>query len=197
MTGSTSLEDIVRAIAGSIMHAQHLVEKAQIANFSSFFTDDKEPTSIDILLPATHGAAQPDDMMHYRLPLMSLVPHSSLVIGEAEIDLDLELGSFEEIERTGANESMIAESGNAAPPERKAALMVSPANASNNRSGSVAHIKLKLQATEKTEGLARLIDDVIKCQGPTEFGPRQASPASPASVEATPPDASAGNRGAT
>jgi hypothetical protein len=194
MSGSTSLEDIVRAIAGSIMHAQHMVEKAQIANFSSFFTDDKEPTSIDILLPAMHSAAQPDDMMHYRLPLMSLVPHSSLVIGEAEIDLDLELGSFEEVERTGTNESMIAESGNAAPPERKAALMVSPANASKNRSGSVAHIKLKLQATEKTEGLARLLDDVIKCQGPTEFGARQASPAS---VQAPTPDAPASDRGAT
>ncbi|MBN3810151.1 DUF2589 domain-containing protein [Paraburkholderia sp. Ac-20347] len=188
MAGSTSLEDIVRAIAGSIMHAQHLVEKAQIANFSSFFTDDKEPTSIDIKLPATHSAAQPDDMMHYRLPLLSLVPHSSLVIGEAEIDLDLELGSFEEVERT-ANAAMLAESGNAAPAETKATLMVSPANASKNRSGSVAHIKLKLQASEKTEGLARLLDDVIKCQGPLDFA---TGGAAPASVEA--PAAPAGDR---
>ncbi|WP_063744755.1 DUF2589 domain-containing protein [Paraburkholderia oxyphila] len=194
MAGSTSLEDIVRAIAGSIMHAQHLVEKAQIANFSSFFTEDKEPTSIDIKLPATHSAAQADDMMVYRLPLMSLVPHSSLVIGEAEIDLDLELGSFEEVERTSANETMIAESGKAAPAERKATLMVSPANASKNQSGSVAHIKLKLQASERTEGLARLLDDVIKCQGPTEFVTKQGAPAP---VEAPAPAAPASDRGAT
>jgi len=171
MAEATSLEDIVRAIAGSIMHAQHLVEKAQIANFSSFFNDDKEPTSIEIKLPAMHSTAQSDDMMHYRLPLLSLVPHSALVIGEAEIDLDLELGSFEEVERATANEAMLAESGNAAPAEKKATLMVSPGNADKNTSRSIAHIKLKLQASEKTEGLARLLDDVVKCQGPTRVAP--------------------------
>ncbi len=167
MANSTSLEDIVRAIAGSIMNAQHMVEKAQIANFSSFFTDDKEPTSIDIKLPAIHGTAQPDDKLQYRLPLLSLVPHSSLVIGEAEIDLDLELGSFEEQERSGQSDAIMSQTGNAAPAGKKATLMVSPGSAGKNDSRSIAHIKLKLQATDKTEGLARLLDDVLKCQGAT------------------------------
>jgi hypothetical protein len=171
MPNSTSLEDIVRAIAGSIMNAQHMVEKAQIANFSSFFTDAKEPTSIDIKLPAIHGTAQADDKMQYRLPLLSLVPHSSLVIGEAEIDLDLELGSFEEQERDGPNDAIMSQTGNAAPTDKKATLMVSPGNGKND-SRSIAHIKLKLQATDKTEGLARLLDDVVKCQGPTGLVPQ-------------------------
>ncbi|MET0267594.1 MAG: DUF2589 domain-containing protein [Duganella sp.] len=53
----TSLEDMVRAIAGSIMNAQHMVEKAQIANIASFFDDQHKPTTIDIALPAATSSA--------------------------------------------------------------------------------------------------------------------------------------------
>jgi hypothetical protein len=167
MANSTSLEDIVRAIAQSIMQAQHMVEKEQVSNFASFFNEDRQPTSIDIRLPATHSTAAPDDMLHYRLPLLSLVPHSSLVIGEAEIDLDLELGGFEEIDREGDNNAFMDQTGKAAPAEKKAMLMVSASSAAKNTSRSIAHIKLKLQAADKAEGLARLLDDVVKSQGMT------------------------------
>jgi hypothetical protein len=167
MANSTSLEDIVRAIAQSITNAQQLVEKEQVSNFSSFFTDDGQPTSIDIRLPATHSTAKPDDMLHYRLPLLSLVPHSSLIIGEAEVDLDLELGSFEETEREGLNDAFLDQTGKAAPPNKKPSLMVTPSSDTKSSSKSIAHIKLKLQAAEKTEGLARLLDDVVRSQGVT------------------------------
>ncbi|MEM4986197.1 DUF2589 domain-containing protein [Collimonas sp. H4R21] len=168
MANLTSLEDMVLAIAGSIMNAQHMVEKAQVANIASFFTDDKQPTTIELKLPAVHSTAKPGDMLHYRLPLLSLVPHSSLIIGEAEIDLDMELGAFEEQDRSGHNESIMSQTGMAAPAGRKAGLMVSPASANNgSRDRNIAHIKLKLQATEKSDGLARLLNDVVKEQGPT------------------------------
>jgi len=167
MANLTSLEDMVRAIAGSIMNAQHMVEKAQVANIASFFNEDQQPTTIDLKLPAIHSTAKPDDMLHYRLPLLSLVPHSSLIIGEAEIDLDVELGSFEEHERGGHNESVMSQTGLAAPASKKAALMIAPAG--DNHAGknkNIAHIRLKLLATEKSEGLARLLNDIVKEQGP-------------------------------
>jgi hypothetical protein len=168
MANLTSLEDMVRAIAGSIMNAQHMVEKAQVANIASFFNEDQQPTTIDLKLPAIHSTAKPGDLMHYRLPLLSMVPHSSLIIGEAEIDLDVELGSFEEHERGGHNESVMSQTGLAAPASKKASLMVAPAS-DNDRGGkskNVAHIRLKLQATEKSDGLERLLNDVVKEQGP-------------------------------
>jgi hypothetical protein len=47
--------------------------------------------------------------------------------------------------------------------------MVSPGSGnSKSESRSIAHVKLKLQATDKTEGLARLLDDVVKTQGVTD-----------------------------
>jgi hypothetical protein len=166
----TSLEDMIRAVAGSIMNAQHMVEKAQLANIASFFDDAHRPTTIDLTLPAIHSTAQADASHLYRVPVLSLVAHGALVIGEAEIDLDVELGPFELQERTNAHESIIGQMGRAAPAEQKATLMVNPGTGGlAAKSGNAAHIKLKLVATDKSEGLARLLNDVVVTQGPVEL----------------------------
>jgi hypothetical protein len=158
---------MVRAIAGSVMNAQHMVEKAQLANIASFFDDLHRPTVIEIELPAIHSSAEADSKYLYEVPVLSLVPHSSLIIGEAEIDLDVELGPFEHHERTGVHDGIIDQLGRAAPAEKKAGLMVNPGTGGlAAKSGNAAHIKLKLVATEKSEGLARLVNDVVKAQGP-------------------------------
>lgn len=166
----TSLEDMVRAIAGSIMNAQHMVEKAQLANLASFFDDEHKPTMLEVDLPAIHSTAPPDSHQRYHVPVLSLVPHSSLVIGEAEVDLDVEIGQFEHHERDNAHETLIDQMGRAAPAGKKAGLMINPGTGTlAGKNGNAAHIKLKLVATEKSEGLARLINDVVKTQGPAEL----------------------------
>ena len=162
----TSLEDMVRAVAGSIMNAQHMVEKAQLANIATFFDDAHRPTTIDVELPAIHSTAPPEASHLYRVPVLSLVPHGSLAIGEAEIDLDVELGQFEHQERTNVHEGIIGQLGRAAPAEQKAGLMVNPVTGGlAARQGNAAHIKLRLVAVEKSEGLARLLNDVVVTQG--------------------------------
>jgi hypothetical protein len=171
----TSLEDMVRAIAGSVMHAQHMVEKAQLLNIASYFDDQHRPTVIELELPAIHSGAAPDSNYLYRVPVLSLVPHSSLVIGEAEIELDVELGAFEEGERDGVHPGIAEQLGRAAPAEKKAQLMVNPGNGGlANKNGNAARIKLKLVAADKSEGLARLVDDVVKSQGPARMAQRRA-----------------------
>lgn len=163
----TSLEDMVRAIAGSVMNAQHMVEKAQLANIASFFDASHQPTVIELELPAIHSSAAPGSNYLYQVPVLSLVPHSSLVIGEAEIELDVELGAFEEQERENVHPTIVDQLGRAKPNDTKATLMVNPANGGlANKNGNAAHIKLKLVATDKSEGLARLVNDVVKSQGP-------------------------------
>lgn len=163
----TSLEDMVRAIAGSIMNAQHMVEKAQLANIATFFDDAHRPTTIDVLLPATHSTAAADASHLYRVPVLSLVPHGALVIGEADIDLDVELGPFELQDRTNTHEGIVGQLGRAAPADQKATLMISAATGGlAARHGNAAHIRLKLVAVEKSEGLARLLNDVVVTQGP-------------------------------
>lgn len=163
----TSLEDMVRAIAGSIMNAQHMVEKAQLANIATFFDDQHKPTMLAVELPALHSSAPPGAHQVYQVPVLSLVPHGSLVIGEAEVDLDVEIGAFEHHEREHAHDGLIDQMGRAAPAEKKAGLMINPgAGTLAAKHGTAAHIKLRLVAVEKSEGLARLLNDVVKTQGP-------------------------------
>jgi hypothetical protein len=188
----TSLEDMVRAIAGSIMNAQHMVEKAQLANIATFFDDGHRPTTIDVALPAIHSTAPTDASQLYRVPVLSLVPHSSLVIGEAEVDLDVELGPFEQQERPNVHEGIIGQLGRAAPAEQKAGLLVNPgAGGLANRSGNAAHIKLKLVAVEKSEGLARLLNDVVVTQGAVAVFAPAAPAASTAPAKPVTPAAAA------
>lgn len=163
----TSLEDMVRAIAGSIMNAQHMVEKAQLANISSFFDNEHKPEMIEVALPAVHSTARPGEHQLYQVPVLSLVPHGSLVIGEAEIDLDVEIGAFEHHERDNAHPGLIDQMGRAAPADKKAGLMINPrAGTQAGKHGNAAHVKLRLVAVDKSEGLARLLNDVVKTQGP-------------------------------
>jgi hypothetical protein len=187
----TSLEDMIRAIAGSVMNAQHMVEKAQLANIASFFDDDHRPTMLDVELPAIHSTAQPDATRLYQVPVLALVPHGSLVIGEAEIDLDLELGAFEHHDRDNAHATLIEQMGRAAPADKKAGLMINPsAGGLAGKNGTAVHVKLKLVAAEKSEGLARLLNDVVTTQGAVAV--RRADTASPRPSAPSPPPQDAG-----
>jgi hypothetical protein len=102
----------------------------------------------------------------YRVPLASLVPHGSLVIKEAKVDLDVEIGGVEQAD-PDPNEGYpdLAEIINGAEPIRPK-LMIDPeaGGIAKKASGNCAHITLTLSSTENTEGLARLLNEVIKSQ---------------------------------
>lgn len=167
MAMMANLENVVRAIAGSIMDAQNLVEKAQVAHISSFFDREGRPMVIDLELPAIHSSAADDEFYLYRLPLISLVPHSALIISEAEIEMDVELGALSEAEPATAHPDALQPDGFDQQATRPS-LMINPETGGlAKKSGNAAHIKLKLVAAEKSEGLARLLNDVVKGQGHT------------------------------
>lgn len=161
-----SLEDMVGAIASSVMNAQCMVEKAQMANLATFFDRQNQPTSFDLQLPAIHSQAAPGETYTYRLPLISLVPHSSLVIGEAEVELDVELGALEATQPGAGDAAAQQQSGLAAPPAAMASLRINPETGGvAKKNGNAAHIRLKLVSADKSEGMARLLNDVVKAQG--------------------------------
>jgi Protein of unknown function (DUF2589) len=167
-----SLEDVVRAIAGSIMKAQYLVEKAQVANLATFFDRQHQPKALDLRLPSIHSTADTDEYYIYRLPLISLVQHSALIIQEAEIELDVELGAIDEGESDAGNDDHMRSDGML---QKTASLRVNPETGGlAKKSGNAAHIKLKLVSSEKSEGLSRLLNDVVKSQGYAPVAPLSA-----------------------
>lgn len=164
MALSVSLERLVHALSNSIIRAQNLVEKAQIANLRSYFDKENIPISLDLKLPSM----QHEDMQDtYRVPLAALVPHGSLVIKEAKVDLDVEIGGV-------TQDTPDPETGFPDLPDIvkgvepiRPKLMIDPeaGGVAKSAHGNCAHITLTLSSTENTEGLARLLNEVIKTQG--------------------------------
>jgi hypothetical protein len=171
MALSVSLERLVHALSNSIIRAQNLVEKAQVSNIRSYFDASSTPISLDLRLPSlrqqkdAHGEDVHDI---YRVPVAALVPHGSLVIKEAKIELDVEMGGVEQDKPESEADGFpdLADIVKGVEPIRPK-LMIDPTSGgvAKNTSGNCAHITLTLTAIENTEGLARLLNEVIKAQG--------------------------------
>lgn len=165
MALSVSLERLVHALSSSIIRAQNLVEKAQLANLRSFFDKENIPFSIDLKLPSMqHDDESAQDT--YRVPLAALVPHGSLVIKEAKIKLDVEIGSVTQDPEPEEGYPDLVDIAKGKEPIRPR-LSIDPeaGGIAKKGHGNTAHITLTLSATENTEGLARLLNEVIKGQG--------------------------------
>jgi hypothetical protein len=183
MALSVSLERLVHAIASAVSQAQHLVEMAQLDNLKSYFNERGEPVTLDVGVPSLHSGGEAMRSDIYRVPLISLVPHGSLVISEASVELDVELGAVQKEPKP--------EGGYATPADLSAntkktvnpKLIIDPeaGGLAGKKGGNVAHLTLKLKTAETTEGLARLLNEVIKGQGRLPQSDRTAvEPAVPA-----------------
>jgi hypothetical protein len=167
MALSVSLERLVHALSSSIIRAQNLVEKAQLANLRSFFDKNNIPISIDLKLPSMQHEHEDEDAKDtYRVPLAALVPHGSLVIKEAKIRMDVEIGSVTQDPEPAEGYPDLAEIVKGTEPIRPK-LIIDPEGGgiAKSKNGNTARITLTLSATENTEGLARLLNEVIKSQG--------------------------------
>lgn len=164
MAISVSLERLVHALSNSIIRAQNLVEKAQLANLRSYFEKDSSaPICFDLKLPSVQHEDAHDS---YRVPLAALVPHGSLVIKEAKIEMDVEIGGVVQDDQPDTGFPDLPDIAKGAEPIRPK-LMIDPeaGNVAKTGNGNCAHVTLTLCSTENTEGLARLLNEVIKTQG--------------------------------
>lgn len=179
MAISVSLERLVHALSNSIIRAQNLVEKAQLENLRSYFDTENKPISVDLKLPSTLHEGVEDT---YRVPLASLVPHGSLVVKEAKIEMDVEIGKVEQERRADNKYPGLPEIVEGTEPIVRPKLMVGPDSGgiAKKEGGNFAHITLTLTAAENTEGLARLVNEVIKAQGRIPGRPKADQGASPA-----------------
>jgi hypothetical protein len=187
MALSVSLERLVHALSSSIIRAQNLVEKAQIANLRSYFDKDSNtPIGFELKLPSLQ---QRDAHDTYHVPLAALVPHGSLVIKEAKIELDVEIGGVkQDAPDDGLPFPDLPEIAQGAEPIRPK-LMIDPegGGVAKSQDGNCAHITLTLTSTENTEGLARLLNEVIKAQGRVPAGAAPAGPQPAGQAPADPP----------
>lgn len=183
MTRPASLESLIEAMAGAVVDAQGRIEDAQVAHIARFFDDDLRPRSVVVRVPSMQAGAPDGGEDLYRVPLLPLVPTTSLRIKDVEISFDADLGTLFS-DTPAADEDDAANTGAGEPHAqgwrfgrrfRRKRVGVDTARRSRAGSSSSVHVKLRVEGVDPNEGAARLINHLAMTQGVFQtFGPDNA-----------------------
>jgi hypothetical protein len=168
MADFVALKDLVHAIAGAVAEAQQEIEKAQIANLSSYLDRERRPLTVQMRVPSIRPEAGPGEEDIYQVPLIALTSHNNLRIKQVEVSFDIQLGDLtapatatKQARATSASErpEIIAA-------QVKRDLNVNPAvSATVKQQGTSAHVVLTIEGVQTPEGVSRIVMDMTKTQG--------------------------------
>lgn len=168
MAGNASLDNLIEGLAGAVVEAQRRIEAHQISNFLSFFDEDNRPKKLDILLPSLHPEKLGEDV-RYRVPLLPLVASSQLRIKEVEISFDTDLiGIMDDETEDGAPEKKDGTgltSDDLGSKKPRSINLDMRGSGVFKKSKGTAHVVLKVEGKEISEGMARLVDRLLQVQG--------------------------------
>jgi uncharacterized protein DUF2589 len=167
MADRESLENLIEGLAGAVVEAQNRIETHQINNFLSFFDKDKRPKKLDILVPSLHPEKQGEDV-RYRVPLLPLVASSLLRIKEVEISFDTDLVGMtsDETEDSPPGISTAgSENGEAAAKKLRSINIDMRGSGVFKKKPGTAHVVIKVEGRDISEGMARLVDRLLQVQG--------------------------------
>jgi hypothetical protein len=169
MASHESLDNLIEGLAGAVVEAQRRIEAHQISNFISYFDKDKRPRKLDILVPSNHpDATLGEDDVRYRVPLLPLVASSLLRIKEVEISFDTELiGITDSAPAEPLTDKLSVEPGSEELAEKKQRSINLDLRGSGvfKKSQGTAHVVIKVEGKEISEGMTRLIDRLLQVQG--------------------------------
>ena len=133
-----TFNQLVKSLYRSTVLAQSKVEQLHYQNFiTNYFDEDGKPNFITLTLPSNDGDGT--HSVNVDVPLLTLSHSTHLNIKELDIEFEVELGHFEDIE------------------DDEISAKVSSVNGKK-----MAKIKLKLDAAAPPEGIARIRQELIK-----------------------------------
>lgn len=158
MSTQVSLNDLIESMANAVIEAQDRIEQHQIANIKRYFDSDNRPVSVHLRMPSLDPNAEEEDELRLRVPLLALVSNNPLMIKEVEISFDADIGEFEEPE-TEEDPSKTKEWGAKGAIK---AVKVDMRSGLLRKDRKTAHVVIKVEGGEPTEGMARLIHELNK-----------------------------------
>ena len=166
MAERDSLENLIEGLAGAVVEAQRRIEAYQIRNFLSYFDEHNRPLAMDIKVPSMHPEKEGEDAV-YRVPYLPLVASSLLHIKEVEISFDTDITGLVEANGEDASE---ADEGAAEVPGagKKKSISLDIRGGGFGRKAGRAHVVLKVEGREPSEGMARVVDRLLQMQGDKE-----------------------------
>jgi Protein of unknown function (DUF2589) len=162
-----SLHDLIEALANSVTAAQDRVERFQIANLSRYFDENQRPVRVEVRVPSLRPSAEPGDEDVLSVPLLALIGSVRLGIREVDISMEVDLGDLNSLDTKGSGEatataretskqSATSDGGWGAAPLCKG-VSVDVHSPHSKDQPAMAKVTLKVQSSEPTEGLARLL----------------------------------------
>lgn len=169
MADRESLENLIEGLAGAVVDAQRRIESHQITNFLSYFDKNNRPKGMDIRLPSLHPLKDNEQTVYF-VPYLPLFASSLLRIKEVEISFDTDITGLTEAsdedqqtaDNTAEGDSEVIGKG-----KKRSVSLDLRGGAFRKKSGK-AHVVLKVEGQEPSEGMARLIDRLLNSQGDTE-----------------------------
>lgn len=165
---SVSLPELVQAIANAVIEAQDQIDKHQLALLQRYFDDDDRPKSASMVvqsLSLTTAEEKPD--VRINVPWLALIRPTLLSISEVQVDFEVELTDFAPgtaaTPHDGASNAADADKSGKFPSGAGVGnMMVEVGARKTKEEGATARVILKVAGQEPSEGMARMVHELVK-----------------------------------
>ncbi len=159
MAGAVGLPHLVEALANSVVEAQDRIEQHQLALLRNYFDRDHRPKSAFMRLRSL--SHQSDEDVQLSVPWLSLVKPNLLKIKDVQVEFEVGLTDFVAPPPAAPQ---AAANPDEPYPERPAAgtLQVDVGARPRAAGGATAKILMRVEAQEPTEGMSRMVGELVK-----------------------------------
>lgn len=166
MVKEAGFDALVAAIQEAFISVNKMSENQHLEMLKAYFDEQGSPRSIDMYYPCFDEAGQASSRL-VKIPMICLVPISSLKLDEIAVNFKVKLYGKVYLEEKGKQDSRelpnLKEVKGKQEPERRTFLGYLPNEKVKKDNGdSYADIQLKFTSQEPPEGLLRIRDEFIK-----------------------------------
>lgn len=164
MAKAESFRDLIGSIQEAFLAVNELSEQQHLEMLGKYFDEDDKPKTMQVKYPI-FGDNGEITYKELEIPLLCLVPVSSLKINEIDIDFKVKLSGKVRLSQENRRKDFFDKADGlmqvSAPQEADDSLGFVP-EYRKSKNGSYADISLKFKAEEAPEGLLRIRDELIK-----------------------------------
>ena len=158
--GGIDLSDVIKGMQNAVSEAQKTLEMHNLNSLQQFFYDDGEPKTLELHLSEDN---------YLEVPVLSIASHNSLVIDALSMEFDAKIqqveiketeDAIEAITREGDDEDIARNNSDRGESSNHSARF--SVGFSGEPDSNSVKVKIEFRATDRAEGLSRILDEYNK-----------------------------------